>query len=330
MEQPQNRQDEGATDALSLPAVRVSDRLTPSLIEAALEASPHRHPGRAQRKDGWTPERIRLFLTALAECGVVADAARAAGMSPKSAYNLRNRTANRAFHLAWSAAEQLARRRLSADLLSRAIHGCVELIVRDGEVWAERHRYDNRLTMAVQTRLDRQAAARDSESRTVRIVAQEFDQFLDIVCDEGRGAARFIAARQDDDDDPRDEPDAYGPRELHDAELLERAENYARCGAGLASEIPVADLDPEQQASWTEEQRERAHRSGLAGERGAAPGMKRRGRITEIRRIMVRPSDPDYGADPVGGQAAASAVGAAAPAGPERAAERETGDEWQP
>src|SRR6187402_1009361 len=140
--------------AANRPAARVSSRLTESLIEPALDAGRDVRPDRATRVDGWTPDRIRIFLNALAECGVAGDAARAAGMSKQSAYNLRNRTRGRAFHNAWNAAEHLARRRVAGDLMSRALHGCVEIIVRDGQVWGERHRFDNRLTMAVLTRLD--------------------------------------------------------------------------------------------------------------------------------------------------------------------------------
>lgn len=249
--------------ALNLPAVRVSDRLAPNLIEESLSAGADSRPGRATRRDGWTPERIRIFLTALAECGVVEDAARAAGMTKRSAYNLRNRAEGRAFHLAWAAAEQLARRRLTGELLSRALNGVVEVDVRDGEVRVERHRFDNRLAMRVLDRLDRLAEQDDEETRSARFVAQEFDQFLDLVCAGGEGAAEFVAARHRADGYRRDE-----------AKLLERAGNYERYGAGLPGEIDVADLDPGRMAEWTEEQAERAWRSGLlaqlAGEAEAA------------------------------------------------------------
>ena len=44
-------------------------------------------------------ERRRVFLESLAECGVVQDACRAAGMSPASAYALRQRKAGALFAL---------------------------------------------------------------------------------------------------------------------------------------------------------------------------------------------------------------------------------------
>ena len=232
-----------------LPKARVSDEL--------LHVGRDRRPGRVQRADGWTPERIRVFLHALAACGVVSDAARAAGMSVRSAYYLRSRAEGGPFNIAWNAAHQLARRRLADAAFSRAIHGEVEVIVRDGVVWGERHRYDNRLTLGLLTRLDKLAEANDDESRAARFVIQEFDQFVEIICRGGAGAVEFIAAREQSECRPS----------LNDAARnLERLDNYRRYGAGLPDEIDVSDLDPAAIADWTEEQKERAERAGLIGE----------------------------------------------------------------
>jgi len=148
------------------------------------------------RVDGWTPDRIRTFLAVLSRCGVVGDAARAAGISRQAGYALRHRAEGRAFALAWDAAMLLARRRLADDLYSRAVHGSAELIVRDGKIVAERHRFDNRLGMALLTRLDQQARAGSCADETVVRVAEEFDDFVEIVCDGGRGAADFIGERK--------------------------------------------------------------------------------------------------------------------------------------
>ncbi|WP_114953420.1 hypothetical protein [Sphingosinicella terrae] len=239
------------------PRARISNHLAPDLLDPALHAGTDARPGWSTRADGWTPDRIRTFLTALADCGVVEDAARAAGMSKQSAYRLRNRAAGRAFHVAWTAAELLGRRRLASELVSRAMHGCVEVIVRDGEVWGERHRFDNRLTMAVLARLDKSLLAHDEENRTARLVAEEFDQYLDLVCaGDGEGAADFVEARV--------EADRWTAS--REARTLERCDNYGRYGVGLPEEIDVSDIDPEDPESWTEEQLDRARRAGLVEE----------------------------------------------------------------
>src|SRR6187402_2012528 len=120
------------------------ERLPESLIAPALDAGRDVRPGRASRRDGWTPDRIRLFLDALAGGATVEAAARAAGMGRTSAYNLRHRAAGRAFDAAWTAAGQLAHRRAAGEPTSRVLHGCVEPIMRHGKLWGERHYFDNR------------------------------------------------------------------------------------------------------------------------------------------------------------------------------------------
>ena len=101
---------------------------------------------RRLREDGWTSPRRAAFLAALAETGIVTAACRKTGMSATSAYALRSR--DRRFADGWDAAGLIARARLADALADRAINGCVEQIYRDGCIVAERHRHDNRLSMA--------------------------------------------------------------------------------------------------------------------------------------------------------------------------------------
>jgi hypothetical protein len=167
-------------------SARTSDCLSP-------QQAARQHP--TSRADGWTPSRIRTFLDTLAERGVVADAARAAGMSTQGAYAFRNSARGRGFDVAWRAALLLARRRLEDEVMSRALNGCVEVIVRDGEVWGERHRFDNRLTMAVLTRLDAMADSPAQLDDGPRRVAHEFEAFVDSVCAGGDEAVDFLHSR---------------------------------------------------------------------------------------------------------------------------------------
>jgi len=74
-------------------------------------------PGRAQ----WTPASQRIFLAALAECGCVARAARAAGMSRSSAHRLRQRLAGTPFDRLWDHALALYARRMADPFAGDAV-----------------------------------------------------------------------------------------------------------------------------------------------------------------------------------------------------------------
>ena len=175
-----------------------ADRLAlKALIEAALDVGRDPRPGRAQRADGWTPDRIRTFLEALARGEGVAAAAAGTGMTARSAYRLRRRAD--AFRLAWDAAQRSARP-APGPVRSRAMHGFVEPIIGNGKVWGERHRFDNRLTMALLTRLDRHRSRSREDEAEIRLVAQSFDEFVRIVASgDARAAADFFAARRQDE-----------------------------------------------------------------------------------------------------------------------------------
>ncbi|MEA3029716.1 MAG: hypothetical protein QOG13_1041 [Sphingomonadales bacterium] len=219
--------------------------------------------GRAIRFDGFTPDRQRLFLAMLAACGVVGDACRAAGISRDTAYALRNRADGRAFAVAWNAAILIARGPVGDELMSRAMNGVVERVYRNGELWGERHRHDNRLAMAVLTRLDRQAEGMGEGAPAARIAAQEWDQFLDVVEAGGEEADLFFHDRTR----PKVEepPLSVGmtPDTGSEAALLARLASYRDYGVGLPVEVEIDDLDPEEMESWTEDQWNRAEYGGL-------------------------------------------------------------------
>jgi hypothetical protein len=136
------------------------------------------------RHDGWTPERKRLFLERFAECGVVVEACEAAGMSARSAYNLRDR--DPLFAAGWDAACVMARPKLAGEVYSRAMNGVVERIYKDGLIVAERHRYDNRLTMAALGRLD-QRIDRDEERGAPHLrLVDRWDDYLAALAEDRR------------------------------------------------------------------------------------------------------------------------------------------------
>jgi hypothetical protein len=218
-----------------------------------------------ERHDGWTGAKMQRFLHILGETGVVTDACRATGMSRRSAYALRNSARGRAFALGWDAALLLSTASVADDVASRSRYGVIDRVYRNGELVSERHHYDNRLTMAVLTRLDRQVKEmRADQAAAARIVADEWDQYTGLI-GAGEGAEAFLAARA-----PA-APGASGAAPVpcgcgdaaSEAALLGRLATFRRFGAGLPSEIPLADLDPAAMESWTDDQIARAEASGF-------------------------------------------------------------------
>ena len=229
-------------------------------------ATPARY---TQRLDGWTPDRQRGFLERIAEGATVDEASASVGLSPGAAYSLRRRAAGAAFALGWDAAKLVARPIVAETLFLRAIAGQTERVTRpDGEV-IERHRYDNRLAMSLLNRLDRHADVTETANAATRMVAAEFDAFLDII---GRdaGPARaglFLGERLDTDvigtgAGPGAMEAAMAPI-LAPILALARADRWLRSAAGVASGIDVTDLDPAARAGWTAEQWSRAEAAGL-------------------------------------------------------------------
>ena len=78
------------------------------------------------RKDGWTPERQRRYVVALAETGHLGKAARAVGMTEQSAGKLRRRPGAASFDAACMAAYRDARRRRTLARLAAASPGQAE------------------------------------------------------------------------------------------------------------------------------------------------------------------------------------------------------------
>ena len=116
-----------------------------------------------KRLAGWSAERQKLFLIALAETGSVHLAADAARLSARSAYLLRVRS--QAFAKAWAVAEQLAVGRLASMAFDRAINGRVEQVYREGELVAERRVPNDKMLMWLLARLDPKRFALPWEQR---------------------------------------------------------------------------------------------------------------------------------------------------------------------
>ena len=138
---------------------------------------------------GWSAQRQRIFIEALAETGTVHLAARSAGLSARSAYGLRLRSAP--FAAAWDSAQQLAVGRLSALAFDRAIHGRIEQVFHEGDLVGEKRIPSERLLMWLLARLDPKRFAapwerrRDDSSDPQVEARQAFPSMLDALTDVG-------------------------------------------------------------------------------------------------------------------------------------------------
>lgn len=247
----------------------------------------------SRRGDGWTGERQRAFCEALAQGDSVAAACRSLGLSVASAYAFRSSARGAAFAIGWSAAQLLQRHRLADELATRALEGqTVTTTHRDGTI-VERHIFDNRLAMAVLTRLDRQAAEADrdapdptgADGHAARLAAGEFDRYLDLLAADAAPAraAMFVALRG---------ADAPGRADLAAIARLGRADLYVRVGAGVAAEVDITDLDVAARTGWTAEQWARAEAAGLVSLDAPAPALPPAKPPTDPQLIQHSPAPP--------------------------------------
>ena len=103
---------------------------------------------RRPRPDGWTPQRQRDFIAALADCGCVEQAARETCMSVTSCYRLRRAPGAEHFAAAWDAALVQASRRLVDLAFDRAINGSDEPVFdKEGHRVGRRMKTNDRMLM---------------------------------------------------------------------------------------------------------------------------------------------------------------------------------------
>jgi hypothetical protein len=161
-----------------------------------------RHVRRA-RVDGLSGVKQAVFLEGIAAGLTVGEAAAKAEISVAAVYNFANRRAGRAFAIGWDAASRRSRRPLADHLTERSIKGQTETLRdKDDAIIGTRHRYDNRLAMAMLTRADKKAEAWREDERLIAAVSEEFEELLDIIEIEG-DAESFIESRRPADEEYR-------------------------------------------------------------------------------------------------------------------------------
>lgn len=145
----------GVADSFPLPP-----RLLALLQDMALEELAFTPVPVRARRDGWTKAAQQGFILRLALGGCVTLAAKAVGKTRKSAYRLRERPDAASFAAAWDKAIAWGRGRTLDVALERALCGEEVPVMRLGRCVGIRHRFDDRLTIAVLNAMDRRAARR--------------------------------------------------------------------------------------------------------------------------------------------------------------------------
>lgn len=115
-------------------------------------------PRRRRRRSGWTEERQRAFIVALARCGSVRVACRHVGLSASSVYRLLDMDGAESFALAWDQAMDIGVARIQADALERALNGAFVPIYRRGRLVRVEYRQCDRLAIAMLSGKDRDIA----------------------------------------------------------------------------------------------------------------------------------------------------------------------------
>ncbi|MBX3561168.1 MAG: hypothetical protein KF780_05085 [Sphingomonas sp.] len=117
-------------------------------------------PRKCPRHDGWTPERQRAFVAALADTGCVAIAARMVNMSPESAYMLRRAPGAESFRKAWEAAQGLGLQVVKDEAFHRAMHGQLVPVFVAGKLIGFRRKKNDRLLMFILRHYGQDASGR--------------------------------------------------------------------------------------------------------------------------------------------------------------------------
>jgi len=120
-------------------------------------------PRLRKRRNGWSPEAQRAFIDALEQCGSVSLAARAVGMSARSAYRLLYSPGAESFADAWDQAIARGVEALRWNALDRALNGAWVPVVRRGRIVSFEHRRSDRLAIALLS--GRNASVADNRER---------------------------------------------------------------------------------------------------------------------------------------------------------------------
>lgn len=106
-------------------------------------------PRKRARHDGCTEERQRALITALAETGSISEAARSAGVSYASAYNLYNHPEGASLRAAWDKALACGVSKLHDIAMDRAVKGVPVPVFYRGEQVGEYRRFSESVLLTL-------------------------------------------------------------------------------------------------------------------------------------------------------------------------------------
>ncbi|HYJ31484.1 MAG TPA: hypothetical protein VEW25_14225 [Allosphingosinicella sp.] len=117
-------------------------------------------PRKSPRHDGWTPERQRAFIEALADTGCVAIAARMVNMSQAGVYQLRRQPGAEGFRAAMDAAQTLGLQPVKDEAFDRAMNGQLVPVFVAGKLMGFRRKKNDRLLMFILRHYGQDASGR--------------------------------------------------------------------------------------------------------------------------------------------------------------------------
>ncbi|HYI47562.1 MAG TPA: hypothetical protein VEX35_03770 [Allosphingosinicella sp.] len=124
----------------SSPGLRRTGEAAPVLLDFTPVPRRYRH-------DGWTPERQKAFIEALADTGCVTRAAAQVNIAQTNAYELRRAPGAEEFRRAWSAALDFGLLRLKDIAFERAIEGQLVPVFVGGKLMGFRRKRNDALLM---------------------------------------------------------------------------------------------------------------------------------------------------------------------------------------
>ena len=104
---------------------------------------------RRYRRNGWTPERQRAFIGALADTGCITRAAGMVGIAQTNAYELRRAPGAEGFRRAWDAVLAYGSRPVVDEAFERAMRGQLVPVFNGGKLMGFRRKKNDALLMYI-------------------------------------------------------------------------------------------------------------------------------------------------------------------------------------